>query len=80
MFLRHSDPRQRASRSLVQGREPEIVSAAPTKVLGSHMDVRISTIASLGIDHYRIPLPVVPSDSTHGDTAGVVFEIIPQRK
>jgi hypothetical protein len=44
------------------------------------MDVRIITSASLGIDHYRITLPVVPSDTTHGNTAGAVFEIIPQRK
>jgi len=44
------------------------------------MDVRIITIASLGIDRYRIPLPVVLSDSMHGNNAGVVFEIILQRK
>src|SRR5215831_12142908 len=25
------------------------------------------TIAFIGVDHYRIPLPVVLSDSTHGD-------------
>jgi len=37
------------------------------------MDVRMITIAPLGIDHYRIPLPVVLSDSTLGNNAGVVF-------
>src|SRR6266852_5759334 len=35
------------------------------------------TIASLGIDHYRIPLPVVLSDSTHGDIAK--FELVAVR-
>jgi hypothetical protein len=35
------------------------------------------TIASVGIDHYRIPLPVVLSDSTHGDIAE--FELVTVR-
>jgi L-alanine-DL-glutamate epimerase-like enolase superfamily enzyme len=35
------------------------------------------TIASVGVDHYRIPLPVVLSDSTHGDIAE--FELVTVR-
>src|SRR5215472_8946129 len=35
------------------------------------------TIASLQADHYRIPLPVVLSDSTHGDIAA--FELVTVR-
>src|SRR4030088_1796820 len=35
------------------------------------------TIASIGVDHYRIPLPVVLSDSTHGDIGE--FELVTVR-
>jgi L-alanine-DL-glutamate epimerase-like enolase superfamily enzyme len=35
------------------------------------------TIASVGVDHYRIPLPMVLSDSTHGDIAE--FELVTVR-
>jgi L-alanine-DL-glutamate epimerase-like enolase superfamily enzyme len=35
------------------------------------------TIAFIGVDHYRIPLPVVLSDSTHGDIAE--FELVTVR-
>jgi L-alanine-DL-glutamate epimerase-like enolase superfamily enzyme len=35
------------------------------------------TITSVGVDHYRIPLPVVLSDSTHGDIAE--FELVTVR-
>ena len=35
------------------------------------------TIASLSVGHYRIPLPVVLSDSTHGDIAA--FELVTVR-
>ena len=35
------------------------------------------TIAFVGVDHYRIPLPVVLSDSTHGDIAA--FELVTVR-
>ena len=34
-------------------------------------------IAAVGVDHYRIPLPVVLSDSTHGDIAA--FELVTVR-
>jgi len=37
----------------------------------------MSTITSVGVDHYRIPLPVVLSDSTHGDI--VEFELVTVR-
>ena len=37
----------------------------------------MTTISSVGVDHYRIPLPVVLSDSTHGDIAE--FELITVR-
>ncbi len=37
----------------------------------------MNTIAAVGIDHYRIPLPVVLSDSTHGDIAA--FELVTVR-
>ncbi|HZC97636.1 MAG TPA: hypothetical protein VE267_16205, partial [Bradyrhizobium sp.] len=33
--------------------------------------------AFVGVDHYRIPLPVVLSDSTHGDIAE--FELVTVR-
>ncbi len=35
------------------------------------------TIANLAVDHYRIPLPVVLSDSTHGDIGE--FELVTVR-
>ena len=35
------------------------------------------TIAFVGVDHYRVPLPVVLSDSTHGDIAE--FELVTVR-
>src|SRR3984893_5878490 len=35
------------------------------------------TIASIGVDHYRIPLPVVLSDSSHGDIGE--FELVAVR-
>ena len=35
------------------------------------------TIRHLAVDHYRIPLPVVLSDSTHGDIAE--FELVTVR-
>src|SRR5712675_549432 len=35
------------------------------------------TIASIGVDHYQIPLPVVLSDSTHGDIGE--FELVTVR-
>src|SRR5215471_6690328 len=34
-------------------------------------------IAFVGVDHYRIPLPVVLSDSTHGDI--LAFELVTVR-
>jgi len=37
----------------------------------------MTTIAFLGVDHYCIPLPVVLSDSTHGDIAE--FELVTAR-
>jgi L-alanine-DL-glutamate epimerase-like enolase superfamily enzyme len=37
----------------------------------------MNAIASLTADHYRIPLPVVLSDSTHGDIAE--FELVTVR-
>src|SRR5260221_334600 len=37
----------------------------------------MNRIASLAADHYRIPLPVVLSDSTHGDIAE--FELVTVR-
>src|SRR5438270_471127 len=37
----------------------------------------MTTIAFVGVDHYRIPLPVVLSDSTHGDIAE--FELVTVR-
>ena len=37
----------------------------------------MTTISSVGVDHYRIPLPVVLSDSTHGDIAE--FELVTVR-
>ena len=37
----------------------------------------MKTIAFVGVDHYRIPLPVVLSDSTHGDIAE--FELVTVR-
>src|ERR1700720_1521349 len=37
----------------------------------------MNTIVSLLVDHYRIPLPVVLSDSTHGDIAE--FELVAVR-
>ncbi len=41
------------------------------------LERRPLTIAYLGVDHYRIPLPVVLSDSTHGDIAE--FELVTVR-
>ena len=37
----------------------------------------MTTIAFVGVDHYRIPLPVVLSDSTHGNIAE--FELVTVR-
>ena len=37
----------------------------------------MTTIAFVGVDHYRIPLPVVLSDSIHGDIAE--FELVTVR-
>ena len=37
----------------------------------------MTTIAFVGVDHYRIPLPVVLSDSTHGDITE--FELVTVR-
>jgi L-alanine-DL-glutamate epimerase-like enolase superfamily enzyme len=41
------------------------------------MGVGMIEIASVGVDHYRIPLPVVLSDSTHGEIAA--FELVTVR-
>jgi len=35
------------------------------------------TITAVGVDHYRIPLPLVLSDSTHGEIAE--FELVTVR-